>query len=479
MSSRIGRTAVVHFGTQILTTLSGFVATWYINWRLGPGVFGEYSTALALLFWLNVPASAIGNAMTKRISEQRDPGAFLSAGFVATILLHVAIVAVLLAFSDLINVYVGTDVALLFVVLVATRAVFDSTLYALRGNKQVDRSGVIKAGEQTIRSAIHVGALFFLGVGVAGLVAGYAVAAAVTAAAGIAVLRARPTVPERRHFRALFEFAKYAWLGILKNKAFAWADVAMMRALSLSVVGLAAVSKAQIGIYSVSWTVASTLALFSISINKTLFPEISSLGIENDYERIHGLLTEGLTFTGLLLVPGLFGAILVGDTLLTVFGPQYAAGGPVLVILIAARLFAAYGDYLTNAISAIDRPDVAFRTNFAYVVANLSLNVVLITQLGWYGAALATALSALFNVAIAGYALSRLVGRPRLSFAELGRQILASAFMAAVVFAGKQAVPDTLAWTVLIVALGAVVYGLLIVAISERVRTKVHSLAPV
>lgn len=479
MSSRLGKTTVVHFLTQIGTTVAGGVATWYINWRLGPGTFGEYSAALALLFWLNVPASAIGTAMMKRVSEGEDPPGFAGAGFLVNAVLHVLIAAVLVAFRGQVNVFVGADVALFFAALVVARAALDSTLYALRGNKQVDTSGVVKAGEQFVRSGIHIGGLFFLGFGVAGLVAGYATASFLAAGAGLAVLRVRPSLPDARHFRDIYEFARYSWLGTIKNKAFAWADVAMLRGLSLSVVGLASVTKAQIGIYTVSWTVASVLALFSISINKTLFPEISELGVAEDYEEIHHLLNEGLSFTGLLLIPGLFGAALVGDTLLTVFGSEYARGGTILVVLIGARLAAAYGDYLTNAINAIDRPDVAFRVNLAYVLANLSLNLVLIVQFGWYGAAAATAASAAFSVLAAGYGLSRIIGRPDVPVGEILTQVAGATCMAAVVFLVQRRVPETLLWTVALVCLGALVYGAVVVAVSGRVRTKVRSIVPV
>ncbi|WP_164471568.1 oligosaccharide flippase family protein [Halosimplex salinum] len=475
MSSRIGKTAVIHFLTQIGTTVAGFVATWYINWRLGPGVFGSYSTALALLFWLNIPASALGDSMTKRISEGDRPGAFVSTGFLLNIGIHLAIVAVIVAFRGQVNVFVGTDVALLLASLVGGRGVFDATLYALRGNKQVDTAGFVKTGEQVVRSAVQIGALFFLGVGVAGLVAGYSVAVAISTVAGLFVLKTRYERPSMEQVRSLFAFARFAWLGTIKNKAFAWSDVMMMRALSLSIVGLASVSKVQIGIYTVSWTVASVLALFSISINKTLFPEISELGVKDDYDQIHHLLNEGIAFTGVLLVPGLLGAVTVGETLLTIFGPEYARGGTILVVLIAARLFAAYGDYLNNAINAVNRPDVAFKVNFVYVVANLSLNAVLITLFGWYGAAAATALSALGSVAVAGYALSTIIGSIDVPYGEIARQLAASALMFAVVFGLDSVLPQTLLTAIVIVAVGAALYITSLTAISSRVRTKLFS----
>lgn len=478
MSSRLGKTAVFYFGTQVGSTVAGFAATWYINVVLGASVFGEFSTAVALLFWLNVPASAIGNALKQRTSEGQEQGAFLAAGHLLNLVVNGALVALILAFGEQINIFVGADVALVFAALVGARAIFDVTVSSLRGFKQVGTSGAIKMTEQVLRSGIHIGALFFVGVGVAGLVAGYMVSLLISTAAGLIVLRGRPARPERRHVSSIVSFARFAWLGTLKTRAFSWTDVLVMRGLSLSVIGLAAVSKEQIGIYKVSWTVASALALASIGIKQTLYPEFSELGVAEDYDRIHHYLTEGLTFAGVLGIPGLFGAIAVGDTLLTVFGPEYAVGGGILVILIISRVLAAYAEQFLGVINAIDRPDVTFRINLAYVVVNVVLNVVLIALFGWYGAAAATVASAGFSAATAGYALSTLIGRPDIPVGEFARQVVAAAVMFGAVVAFQRALPGTLTWTVVVIAIGTGVYGVTLLAISATVRQKAVGFLP-
>ncbi|WP_277541083.1 lipopolysaccharide biosynthesis protein [Haloarcula laminariae] len=476
MTSRVGRTTVVYFLTQVGTTVSGFLATWFINVRLGPSAFGEYSVALAALFWLNIPANAIGNALNKRLSEGRDQAAFMAAGHAMNLAVHVVIVAAILLFQRQVNVFLGVEVAQYFALLVGARAVFDVTLSSLRGHKQVGTSGIINTFEQVVRSTLHIGALFFLGVGVAGLLAGYVTALLVAAAAGFLLLDGSVGRPEAQHVEKLVAFAKFAWLGALKNKAFSWTDLLVMRGLSLSVVGLAAVTKAQLGIYSVAWTLASALALFSISINKTMFPELSELSTDGNYDRVHHFLNEGLAFTGMLLVPGVFGAYVVGDTLLTVFGPEYAIGRRILVILVGARLFAAFGEYLINAINAIDHPEIAFRVSLAYIGLNVVLNVFLVAVFGWYGAAIATALASLCSILLAGYGLTTLIGRPDVPVGELSKQLVAALLMFGVVLALDGALPETLPWVLAIVGVGAAFYGAVLVTLSPRVRGKALSL---
>lgn len=478
MASRPGKTTIVYFATQVGSTLAGGVATWYINNVLGAAAFGEYSIAVAFLFWLNIPASALGNAVNKRVSEGQEQGAFLTAAHGLNLGIHALLVAGLLVFGDQVNVLVGQDVAVYFAALVGARAVFDVTISSLRGYKQVSTSGVVKTFERVVRSSIHIGTLFFLGVGVGGLILGHATAIFLATAVALTVLDGRPSRPERRHVTGLLEYARFAWLGTLKTRAFAWTDVLVMRGLSLSIIGLAAVSKTEIGIYKVAWTVASVLALVSIAIKQTLFPEFSELGVSENYERVHHFLNEGLTFTGIFAIPGLFGAIAVGSKLLTVFGPEHARGGTILVILIGSRLLAAYGEQFLNTINAIDRPDVAFRINLAYVAANLTFNFGLIALFGWYGAAFATALAALTSLVLGAYALSKIIGPPDIPYRELGAQTVAAVVMLGAVVALQQVLPGSLGWTLAVVAAGAVVYGVALVGVSTRVRQKAAGFVP-
>jgi O-antigen/teichoic acid export membrane protein len=479
VSGRQGRTTLIYFLTQVGTTLSGFAATWYINVRLGAGAFGEYSTAVGFLFWLNIPASALGGAVNKRMSEGEAPRAFLAAGHLANLAVNAVIVGGLLLFRGQVNVFIGLDVAVFFAALVGARAVFDVAVSALRGNKQVGLSGAIKTFESVVRSGVHIGALFLLGIGVGGLVIGHAAALLLATVAGVALLDERPAKPSREHFASLGRYAQYSWVGTLKTRAFAWTDIVMMRGLSLSVLGLATVTKAQLGIYNVSWTLASVLALVSIAIKQTLFPELSRLGVDDEYERIHHFLNEGLAFTGIFAIPGLFGAAVVGDKLLTVFGAEYAAGGGILVVLIGARLFAAYTEQFINVINGIDRPDVAFRVNGVYIAMTLVSNFVLISLFGWWGAAFATALSALVSILVAGFAASRLIGRPDVPLRDIGAQLAASLLMFGAVFGSNRVVPDTLAWTFVVVGLGAFVYVIALLTISTRVRRKTIGALPV
>jgi O-antigen/teichoic acid export membrane protein len=464
---RLGRTTLLHFVSQVGVSVAGFAATFAIARLGGADVLGTYAVAVALMFWLSIPPTAIGDAVTKRLSEGGDAGRLLATG----LLLELAVAAVLgvglLLGSPLVERLVGAPVGELVALLVVSNVGLLTAISVLNGEKKVAQAGGLKTVERVVRSVLHVGAVL-LSYGVAALVASHVVSVLVAALVGVALARGRPSRPSWETARSLVRYARYGWLSRLKSRAFGWMDTIVLAVF--------AVGASLIGVYEVAWNLASLFVLVANSVQDTLFPEVSELSVQGDYERIHHYLNEGLVFTGVFIIPGLFGAWVLGDRVLRIYNPEFTQGTTVLLILVAARMLSAYGDQLVNVVNAVDRPDVAFRINLAFVAVNLVLNVALVWRYGWQGAAVATALSAAVGLVLGYGALSRLIGRPSVPLAELLRQVLASGAMAVVVLAVERSVPGNHYATVGLVMVGATVYTLVLVAVSARVRGKARAL---
>lgn len=120
---------------------------------------------------------------------------------------------------------------------------------------------------------------------------------------------------------------------------------------------------------------------------------MSRLSSEEDPNAVSGLVEKSLKYDGLFLIPGLTGGALLGERILRLYGPEFPRGTTILVVRIVANLIRGYQKQLLSTLSGIDRPDLAFRVNRAFVVANLLLNVALTYLYGWLGAAVATAVS--------------------------------------------------------------------------------------
>jgi len=254
---------------------------------------------------------------------------------------------------------------------------------------------------------------------------------------------------------------------MVRGRAFGWTDTLVLGFF---------VSSALIGIYEVAWTVGAILMLLNKSIRKTLFPEFSDLGTDSAYDQIYQYLNDGLVFVGLFMIPGLFGAIVVGPRVLGIYGSEFTSGGLIFVILIVARIFIAYSSQFVAVINGIDRPDVTFKINLVIILLNVVLNVVLIAAFGWIGAAIATMTSGVAWFTLSYRALSGLIRPPPIPFREIVYQLLASFLMAACIFLLKPFVPGGESSTVGLVGLGALIYITLLLSLSTRTRNKTLSL---
>jgi O-antigen/teichoic acid export membrane protein len=178
------------------------------------------------------------------------------------------------------------------------------------------------------------------------------------------------------------------------------------------------------------------LATVSASVRTSLFPEISDLAEDGDFERIRSVLGDGIVFSGVFIIPGLFGVVAIGERILRVYRPSFGKGADILLILVLAYVADVYGTQFVSALNAIDRPDVTYRINLLFVGLNLVLNIVLIWQYGWYGAAVATAVSATVRAVLAYWSIRRSLGRPDIPFIHLGWEVVAALGMFVVVVLG-------------------------------------------
>jgi O-antigen/teichoic acid export membrane protein len=485
---RLGKTAIVDWLSQFVISITGFVATFAIAVFLGKEPLGTYSVIVALGFWfLLLPMNAISKAVTKRMSEGTDPGAFFGAGTLLNGTAAAVLALVVLAAGQLLKVIRGTyDSELLtafydsefvsvfvnfnaeLVLLIVGTTAFLTMKSGLEGSKRVGTMGVLRALERLFRTGGQV-AVAFVGLGAAALALTHAISLSLIALIGVGLLFAihRPALPGRRHVRSILAYVRYGWLSTLQSRVFGWLDTIV---LSLFVgAGL-------IGVYEAAWGIASLLATVSTSVKRTLFPEVSDLSTDEGFERIKHYLDEGLVFSGVLVIPGLLGAAVIGERVLAFYRPEFGQGATILVLLVAAYVGDVYGSQFISVLNGIDRPDISYRVNGAFIGANVVLNLALVPTIGWTGAAVATAVSSVLRMVFSYRALRSIIGEFQLPKKEIGAEVLAALVMAGAVFPVKGFVPRGRAGTLALVGFGALVYLVVLFAISARVREKMTAL---
>jgi O-antigen/teichoic acid export membrane protein len=465
---KLGRTSLIHFNTQVITSAAGFLTTFVIARLLGADVLGTFSVATSVMVLITIPTNTIGGAMNKRISEQQEPSSYFSAGMIIIVAFAIVLTAGLVGFGSILNEYLGASIVDLFILMVIGSAFYNLYTTILNGENKVIESGVVNTLEQVFQFLFQAG-LIVLGYELAGLFAGKILSLLVAVIIAILISDLTFVTPKRHHFERIYEFAKYTWADQVKGRSFAWIDVFILGIF---------VESTLIGIYQVSWTFASTLILVSLSIQNTLLPEMSYLGVEKDWEEVHHLLTEALVFVGVFAIPGLFGAAIIGADLLTIYRPVFAQGYEVLLLLIVARAVDAYARQLLNTLAAIDFPKYRFRANIVFVVVNTALNLVLIWKFGWLGAAIATAFSAGIELILGYYYVTEVLGKPDIPYDQILRQFLAAGGMAVVIYLLTQVIPVTNYTVIGLVLVGAAVYTVLLLTISKLVRQKFRMLVP-
>ncbi|MDS0281737.1 lipopolysaccharide biosynthesis protein [Haloarcula onubensis] len=475
---RLGKTAASHFLSQVVVTLAGFGATWLIAYVLGADGLGRYSVIVSLgFFWLVIPGSAVSSAMKKRISEGDSPGGFIGGGILLNLVACGLLSGLVLASGELLGGVVSRDRELMrvlidydleIVALLSATLAYQTMNGSLQGQKRVAATGWLKAVERIARTAFQAGALVF-SLGVAGISLGHAAALAIVAAVAFTLGTERPTLPTRAQVSSLLEYAKFAWVGSLRGRVFGWLDTIFLSFF---------VGASLIGIYEAAWGIASMLAIASASISQTLFPEVSDLSTDEGYDRIRHYLDEALAFSGIFIIPGLAGAAIIGQRVLEFYRPEFGQGSTVLLVLIAAYMADTFASQFTNVINGVDRPDAAFRVNVVFILVNAVLNGVLIWWMGWYGAAIATAVSSWLRAVVGYVVLRRIIDEVSVPVGQLARQALAAVLMAAVVYPVVPFAPSGRLGTVLLAGLGAVVYATLVLALAPRVRTKARMFFP-
>lgn len=471
---RLGQTSAVFFVSKFLGSIIGFFASVALARILGKGVLGQYATVMALVTWCTIVGTVgLSESITKRLSEGDEFAEYASAGLIMMCAIAGVVILVIVLFREWMNAYVGAPVTFLLAIIVVVSLLSGLGSAALRGRHLVHVTSVLSTVAQLVRSVLQI-ALLLAGFGLQAMLTVYALSRLLPGVVATRYIDDGLTLPSRRHFASLFDFAKFSWLGNVQSRVFNTLDVLLLKAF---------VASGFVGIYSAAWSIGLVLDIFGNAIRATMFPEMSKVSSDDDYDTVADLTEDALTFSGLFLIPGFVGGIIVGERLLRIYGEGFGAGAEVLTILLFAQLIYTYTKQLLNTLNAINRPDLAFRTNALFIGTNVVLNVTLILLYGWVGAAVATLCSGIIGIVVASWYVFRLLDIS-IPVTEIGRQWAAALLMGAVVYALRAVTESNpltrynAAYVVCLVGIGAAVYFGTLLGISRRFRMTVTDNVP-
>ncbi|KTG09402.1 hypothetical protein AUR64_16625 [Haloprofundus marisrubri] len=461
------RDSIAVFGSRVFTRLLGFLSVIYFARALGAESLGIYFTFQTLVSILTLAASVgLPGATVKRMSQQEtadERAPYLTAALLLAVGTFGIVSLAVFVFGARVDSFVDLETAAPLLVLVVGLGACRSILVsALRGEQKVSVSGLLDLFGQVVRLVVSIALIAEFGV--VGLIYGSAVSLALSALVSFWLLDTSLTLPTRGAIEHLVEFARYTAGMNVSHLAYTWADTLVLAALA---------SKAAVGVYESSWRLTGITLLGAQAIGIALAPTITRWHENGDMDGIEQAFRQALTYAVMFVIPAIVGVALLGDDLLSTLY-QFETGATVLLILTVGQLAQAVKYVTQNVLFGIDRPDIVFWTNIVSLVANLALNVVLVSEFGIYGAAVAT----LTTAAVAAVAQIWLLRRELTLSADwgaIGWQVGAALVMGAAIYALDRVVAgDTIVGVVSLVGAGAVVYGLGMLA-REDVRLRLRS----
>lgn len=455
--------------SKIGVAVVGFVGTLVAARLLGASGLGFFYQFYAVLTVLSLFTEfGLGSAATKRISEGIEEGEFFSTLNIASLTLFVFLCISLLLVKNPLISYLGSKASFYLLFPGLFLSTFSMNISsALRGEKKVGMASSLELVQNFTRVGFWI-LLILLGYGFVGLIFGYLAGMLVSIILGFFLISIRPSKPSMSHFKSIFDFSKYSWIGSIRGRAWSWTDVIVLGFF---------VSPNFVGVYEACWKISGLFFFVSLAIQSALFPNISELDVRGKIGEIRSLVEESLRYLGLLSIPGLFGSLIIGKDVLRIYGNEFTIGFYVLILLILARLIHGYEAGFSSVFGGLNRPELMFKVNLIFLVFNLAGNYFLIKTIGWIGAAIATALSVFIAFLISLKYLKNLL-KFKFPLKDIFKQFISALIMLISIYIFKNYLyPINSIETILLVILGTIIYFFILLSVSKNIRNKLLSLA--
>jgi O-antigen/teichoic acid export membrane protein len=280
-------------------------------------------------------------------------------------------------------------------------------LWTTQGFQTVKYTAYVQYVVQPLLNLAFIVVFYLFGVLVLGAVASYILSMAFGAALSLYYLRRIfPPLLDREvrpkfESRALFRASGPMIVANLTQQVNSW--------LALLVLGAFETAR-EVGIYDVAFRTAALSTLVLFAFGGIFSPMISSL-----YRR--GLLRELAhlykdvsywAFTGALLF--FLTTALLAQDIMTILGPKFVPGWPVIVVIAAAQLFSSSVGPTARVLAMTGHQRIVMFATLGSIAAAAVLNLLLVPAFGIFGAAAATAAAVILANVVTLSFVHRLLG---------------------------------------------------------------------
>jgi len=446
------------FVAKILVAVVGFWRSIVFARVLGPTGYGAFHVIVAVASVLDNPVMGFASACKKRISEHdHDTGAIMTAGLLVA------------GFGSLLSVWRYPHDRTVRGLLryrermalrrdrIHWRRIFKVLQEMVAGIGHFGTAVVLDMLRSILTIPLQLLLVVFFGLGVSGMVYGLALASLLMLPLTLYVMAVRPSVPDRRTLKSLWQFARFSVPNNFVGTAYSRLDVLLLSAM---------LGSAAAGQYQIALQLVLPGLLLSSVMASGLFVEVSSQVSQN--EAIDRQVTNNVAFASLFAVPIFFGALAMPESIVvTVFGDEYREAAPLLVGLSIYQILQTQSTQITSVLSGQDRPDLNLWIRTVTLITNLILGIALVFWVGPIGVVMATVIAECIN-----YILTTHYARRYVTYEILPEPLRCQLYSGGIMFVIVQVAHWVLgvnSWVDLgiLICLGVLVYGTTLTLLSN------------
>jgi O-antigen/teichoic acid export membrane protein len=252
-------------------------------------------------------------------------------------------------FADALSRYVGiSGAAFMFAVVFCFETTYQTLEQLLTGRGRVGLAGWL----DTVRSYLTLAAqmsLVLLGFGAGGIVYGVAIASGLVVPVTFSHLKSDISIPTRRTVHNLWTYAQHSIVQNILLTGYITGGILILTLFYSTRVA---------GFYEIARIVATPAFMISSVIGTGVLTKVSSRG--PDSVAVIEDIQNSLAFSSIVSLPLFFGTLALSrEVVVTVYGSEYAAAAPFLVLMTAFYVLWTQVDVLGQAINGLDRPNIA------------------------------------------------------------------------------------------------------------------------
>ncbi len=385
----------------VLITITGFFSTILFSHMLGKDIMGAYYLFITYYGIFNLFGDAgFGSAAVKRISEGKNQDEYFSAYAVLRCSLLVVSTLLLLTLAPYF-IDSSNNGLIIWVVIALVAVTFSGMISA--GIMGLGHMGVynVAFGVSEVTRILFQIIAVLLGFSLAGLCGGFIVGIIIIGAISFTHFTLKPSVFSVKILKNMFSYSFWIFLIASGSLVFTYADTLFISYY---------LSTGDVGIYRVALQFTGVSTAVTAAIVGTLTPKISYWSSNDLMEKIHPVISRGITWSLIISIPVALGAVILSKKLMYFFyGADFAAGSVVCSILFILQIVNVFVALFGVALRAADHAREAFITTVVAAVLNIILDILLIPLLGIEGAAIASVISMAVNAILIRHFLKRYI----------------------------------------------------------------------